>query len=255
MVGAIAELVSAIAWPTVIAVLLLTQRSRLTSLIDRIESVSWPGGGAQFGKQVERESDKVLASSSGATPEVSERQLQAAANIGELSLTVSPDVVRRQIHALAEEYERVRAAMAPGDARTRRLELIATRMRTLGRAARPYLSELMTSASAGERLAAIASFQVAPTVDPAQVSWLGDRVIHEKPFVGYHAAVALVGSARVASEDDRDIVREAITKAKRSLEGKRVDTDRWNTILVAEAELARNGPSRVAEDSVQSRPL
>lgn len=71
---------------------------------------------------------------------------------------------------LAREYETTRASMPPGDQRTRRMEVIVTKMRTLGLAAYPYVSEFSRSSSPGERLAAIAILQTSP--DPQYWEWL-----------------------------------------------------------------------------------
>jgi hypothetical protein len=72
-------------------------------------------------------------------------------------------VIRRQVHDLAVEYERIRATMRPSDSRTRRMEVVLTKMRTLAFAAYPLLDQLTNSSSAGERLAAVAILEVRPS--------------------------------------------------------------------------------------------
>jgi hypothetical protein len=81
-------------------------------------------------------------------------------------------VIRRQVHDLAVEYERIRATMRPSDSRTRRMEVVLTKMRTLAFAAYPLLDQLTNSSSAGERLAAVAILEVRPS--QAYLNWLAE---------------------------------------------------------------------------------
>ena len=125
--------------------------------------------------------------------------------------------------------------MPSGDERTRQMEKVATKMRTLGYAASPLLSELSSSDSPGKRLAAITILQVQP--NPQMFEWLADRLGIEKPFLGYHAAVALLTAARVHDEDQTDQLRNAIEKAKNRLGDRRRGTDRDRVLNDALREL------------------
>ncbi len=66
--------------------------------------------------------------------------------------------------------------------------------------------------------------QVQP--DPQKFEWLADRLGIEKPFVGYHAAVALLTAARVHEQGQTDQLRSAIETAKERLGDRRRGTDR-----------------------------
>jgi hypothetical protein len=147
--------------------------------------------------------------------------------------------VRAQIAELAAEYEGLRKAMEAGDARTRRMEVIASRMRTLARSTIPLLSDLTDSASPGERLAAITALQEVP--DAAWLRWLADRFAAgvETPFVGYHAALALLAAARGLGPDELPEVRRALNHAAALASRLRRDTDRATTLRHAEDELLR----------------
>jgi hypothetical protein len=145
------------------------------------------------------------------------------------------ELARREIEGLATEYERIRGSMRPGDERTRRMEVVASRMRTLALSTTPILSELTESGSAGVRLAAVATLQAIP--DARFTSWLGERVVKERPFVGYHAALALLSAARALEISDLPAVQLAVERARTTR--LRRDTDREMTLSYVDAEIAR----------------
>ncbi|HEY9421319.1 MAG TPA: hypothetical protein VIW92_07895 [Thermoanaerobaculia bacterium] len=136
--------------------------------------------------------------------------------------------IREQIRLLADEYENIRKTMAPGNDRTRRMELVASQMRTLANMGAPLLPELTLSPSAGERLAAVTFLQVHPKL--GYLDWLAERVAQERPFIGYHAAVALLYAARMMSAD----ALPAIRKARTALGARNANTDRGRTLERAE---------------------
>ncbi len=74
------------------------------------------------------------------------------------------------------------------------MEVIASNLRTLAQSTFGLLRELMASDSPGERLAAVSTLQAIP--DARFLGWLAERIPAEKPFIGYHAAVALLAAAR-----------------------------------------------------------
>ncbi|HEV7503671.1 MAG TPA: hypothetical protein VGS07_02040 [Thermoanaerobaculia bacterium] len=129
--------------------------------------------------------------------------------------------LREQIRVLAREYERVRSTIPPGNDRTRSMELIASQMRALANIATPLLPDLMRSDSPGERLAAITCLQVHPSRE--SFDWLSDRVASEKPFIGYHAAIALLYAVRSGFGSE---ALKAVRRAKRSLGPELAETDR-----------------------------
>ena len=89
------------------------------------------------------------------------------------------------------------------------MEVVVSKMRALGRAVVPFRYDLRASPSPGQRLVAIASYQVAPDYD--SLGWLVDRLGAEKPFVGYHAAVALLTAAQDGlAKDNLDELQKAV---------------------------------------------
>jgi hypothetical protein len=208
---------------------LMTQRKPLAALLDSLESLTLPGGiAAKMKRRLDKEAKEILESDPKAAKRPTEAQLKAAERVRDLASSMDWTAIRNQIQHLAREYERIRAAMPSGDVRTRRMEIVATKMRTLGLAAKPFLAELVASKSPGERLAAVTALQVAP--DPEYLEWLGDRMAAEKPFVGYHAAVALTGAARTLDQTHATATQVAIQHAQRSLGPHLRHTDRWREL-------------------------
>ncbi len=166
MIKAVGEAISTIAWPLIVLYLIVSQKDAVNSILSNLESLTLPGGiEAKLRKTVEKETEAILEGKTGGKTELSERQLVASESVQRISKNSDISVVRDQINNVAREYERIRASMSSGDERTRRMEVVTTKMRTLGLAALPLLEELKASASPGSRLAAIAILQVAPNID------------------------------------------------------------------------------------------
>jgi hypothetical protein len=164
---------------------------------------------------------------------VTSEELNAARMMASLSAEsrVSVDELRRQLRALAAQYEAIRASMPSGPERTRRMEVIAGQMRTFSIAAYSLLSEFTQSDSPGERLAAITFLQARP--NQSYLNWLAERLRIEKPFIAYHAAVALQHAARDASPDQRENVRQAVDSALKYVSDLPPSTDRVSVLMSA----------------------
>jgi hypothetical protein len=153
---------------------------------------------------------KPIATGSGDDP-VSTDQRVAAARVERLAQKLDGEDLRAQVQALAREYESVRASMQAGDARTRQMEIVASKMRALSLACYELLPVLTQSPSAGERLAAISFLEVKPSMDYA--TWLADRITQEMPFVMYHAAWALRHAVRVLPKEQLTRLSKEIARA------------------------------------------
>ena len=123
--------------------------------------------------------------------------------------------VKDQVRHLAREYEAVRAAMESGRTRTQRMEAITNRMKSLSSVAYPLVGELATSASPGDRLAAIAMLEMIPSQE--YIEWLASRFGAERPFIEYHSAVALLSAVRELPREFHPRLRLAIVEAMRRL--------------------------------------
>jgi hypothetical protein len=169
---------------------------------------------------------------------------EVAARLAELVLDpdgkseLKSDPLRERIRALAARYNETRDVMAAGDSRTIVMERIAAEMRDVASQAPHFMPELVKSSDPGERLAAIMALQVGARAE--YLPWLADRVDPqtEKPFVGYHAAVALRVAANRLPIEDIATIRSCVEQA-RARSRLRPDSDRDRTMQLALADLAR----------------
>jgi hypothetical protein len=116
------------------------------------------------------------------------------------------------------------------------MEVVVAKMRTLGAAAYPLRHELADSTQAGQRLAALAILQTRP--DFGMLDWVAARASSaERPFVQYHALLALLYAVRNGGEDQKDVLRRAYETAKAGIEGAHPDSDRRGLLDMIEREL------------------
>ena len=167
---------------------------------------------------------------------VSESAKEIAQKVGSLALDSEVPVVQKQALELAQEYEQIRATMPSGNARTRKMEAVMTQMKNLAPMIYPLLQSFSESASPGQRLVATAILQGIPT--PEYLSWLADRLAKDRPFIGYHAAVALLIAVRTLHFSHFDILAQAIQDARNALGEQYQHTDRGRILKNAEEELA-----------------
>jgi Domain of unknown function (DUF4062) len=163
-----------------------------------------------------------------------ESTARVAARIGQLAQG-DLAVVRAQVDELAREYVLVRASMDSGWDRTRRLEIVASRMRTLAPSAFVLLPTLTASDDPGVRLVAVSALEVVPDVE--YVDWLAERFPEERAFVQYHAAVALQTAARELGLDELDRVRAALGRALWHVAELPGENDRVHVLRSADREV------------------
>ncbi len=195
---ALASLVSAVAWPLLVFGAVVVLLPELRSLLARLSDVEVSGIKARVKEKVETElkasADEARRAGTQLSTGPTAGEFARALQVERLASGADISYVRREAERLAAEYERIRASMPFSDERTRLLEVVMAQMRTIGRAALPLRFEFAHSPSPGRRLQAIASLQVEP--DFEFLPWLAERPKFEKPFVAYHAMVALNAAAR-----------------------------------------------------------
>jgi hypothetical protein len=148
--------------------------------------------------------------------------------------TTRPIKVPKPLKLKAREYEDLRAKFSPGADRTRKLEETLSEMRKLAaQIDEETRMDLQKSGSPGERLAAVARLQVYPQMDA--LFWLADRIGAEKPFIAYHAALALLAAARDPNVSAQQVL-EAVKRAQAFLEPNDAGTDRAKVLVQAEQE-------------------
>jgi hypothetical protein len=194
MLRSISELAAALAWPIVFVVLLLTQRRGLTQLLSSFVDIIGKSTRLKLGELIDVEVDR-SAKQAELRPalerEVPIQEREAAARVDKLVGGAELPVVRQRMLEFAHEYEATRSNLKPGPERSRAMDAIAAKMRTLAIAARPFLAEFArASSSPGARLAAIAILQLSPSLE--YVPWLVSRMKEEQPFVFFNASLALL---------------------------------------------------------------
>jgi len=151
---------------------------------------------------------------------------------------------RAEMLALAAEYEEIRRKEQASGDRTRHMTAVFSRMKAKAAAVRGLVDEFQTSTSPGVRLAAIAILQLFP--DARHLDWLAERLDNpkvERPFVGYHAAVALLEAARALPVSECAQLTSALARAKSLAQELPGDTGRQNVLASAEQERSRRCPA------------
>jgi len=245
----ISELVGAIAWPAVFVVLLLTQRRELTRLLASVVEVIGKSTRLKLGEVIDLEVDrsaKKAEESPIAQTEIPAEQREAATRVVELVGDSELSVVRERMLEFAHEYEAIRSDLKPGRERTRAMNGIVAKMRTLALAAKPLLPGFAGDpVSPGKRLVAIAILQLSPSLD--YVQWLVGRMSEEQPFVFFHASLALLAAVRGFGAHNSTLLKPALEEALRvvtSFKGGAPDRNTVETLKTAISELSdTNGGS------------
>lgn len=140
-----------------------------------------------------------------------------------------------RVEELGRAYQNLRKSMPASNERTRKMEILAARMRALACDAYFLLEYLAKNPETGSRLAAVSLLETKP--NPDYLEWLSERFAVEKPFVGYHAALALLVAARALGAEFRQRTKTAIDEANRLLGSGLETTDRAQTLDLAAREL------------------
>jgi tetratricopeptide (TPR) repeat protein len=163
------------------------------------------------------------------------------------------DTTEEMLRALAYEYEDLRERMSSGTERTRLMEGVASRMQELAASAVPLLPPLTGSNSPGIRLAAVVTLEERP--DPQYLSWLADRLGVEKPFVGYHASLALLSAVKNLDTTFYGRIGEALNSAIKNLGAGHEKTDRLRTLNKAKKLLREYWTSRYFNPPAKIREI
>ena len=177
---------------------------------------------------------------------ISSTEVSAAAGVRSL-LDAAPnstlrkaaeDTIKARMVGFAQEYETTRASMHRGPERTRAMNAIVAKMRTLALAADLFQDEWMAAdSSPGRRLAAICILQLNPEM--RALPWLVDRMRVEQPFVFFHASVALLNTARRFGQGNRESVSKALRDALGQVQsfGEKADANTVRLLTLALSEL------------------
>ena len=239
---AVAELFGSLAWPSVFGILLVTQRKALSRILEALVALVQSSTRIKFGDLIDVEVDRTAREAEQQqTPsrEVPTEELEAASRLGRFVTEAELPTVREKMLEFAREYEATRSNMKPGPDRTRVMNSIVAKMRTLAIAATPLLAEFAAwKDSPGARLAAIAILQLSPKLE--YLGWLVERMQNEQPFVFFHASVALLAMTRRFGAVAGDNLKAAINRALntvRSFKGGPPDQNTIDTLELALSEL------------------
>jgi hypothetical protein len=224
--SSMAALLSAVAWPAVVAWFLFVNRVRIAFLLKVLGRKLSSAKKLKLGQfEIEEELAEAVSEAGAEVDEahtpnaVPKNQLRAAKDLKKKVVDSSApksevlEAVRDQIFDLASQYESIRAEMQSGPIRTRRMNEIAAGMRTLALAGLPLRTELTRSKIAGGRLAAICMLQVEPR--PRYFRWLIDRLKTEShAFILFQAALAILELVKkrlyINVEETRSAILDAV---------------------------------------------
>lgn len=240
----VADLVRAIAWPISISIVLIYFRSAITNQLPRVTKVTVPGGSIELERIVSEQLQEAATEAQTQTVEaignVSQEDLQRARAVDRAATNESLPEFKNKMLDLAAEYRQVRGSMPSGEARTRAMSVLVAQMRTLGQAAYPFRGELAFNDDPGQRIAAIAIAQVQP--DPTMLGWLASRIgPTERPFVQYHALLALLIAIRNGDASEAVGFDHAYRTAQLGYDGLSIGerTDRADLLAEIREEVTR----------------
>lgn len=234
LVTAIAALVGALAWPIAVFGIVFILRKELKAIaakvptaLDRMQSIKI----GVVEAQLKGLADQAAKNEEGKAP-VTPEQIRVAANLQARSAEIGKDQLLSQLDRLSIEYDTVRRTMRGGSERTQEMTKILVQMRGLAPAVSDMMEAYKTSGAAGSRLAAIAMMQMEP--EKADIPWLRDRFKSERPFIFYHAALALQNVVDSSTGNRRE---EAVRAAEEGLAALHSfsETPDANTVHVLEA--------------------
>jgi hypothetical protein len=207
LIQAIAALIGAVAWPSLVLLVLLLFRPEIRDSFKRLSKVKV----GSFEADLEAEAAAIVDQAVDRPGVISPEQIRAASRVEIEARAIDDSTLRAQLDRLCLEYERLRQLLPPGRERTRAMTSVLVRMRTLGPACVHMLNELKASPAAGKRLEATAIMQILP--DVADLDWLVERFHSEAPFIFYNAAAAL---RAVAASANPARVAAAVASARKA---------------------------------------
>ena len=241
-VSVFSELVRALAWPLLFGILIITQRQLLGRLLEALIELIRHSNHIKLGDMIDVEVDRsAKEAEKREVPalEVTPGDIEAATRVGRMAESADLSVIRTRMLEFAREYEATRSSMKPGATRTRAMNAIVAKMRTLGIAAAPLLRELAyDKTSPGKRLAALAILQLAP--DLTYLDWIVERMSNEQPFILFHASLVLLAMVRSYGVQSRQELGSAVSRSLEvvsSFSGGPPDRTTVDTLQLAQAEL------------------
>ena len=221
LLTALAAFTGAIAWPATALIIVSLFRRELQSvlnklplMLDRLRKATISGVAVELDRLAVAETDVDQNKGGIITP----AQVEAAARIEVQTRDAGREELNRELDKLCVEYDSLRRAMPRGDDRMQAMTRVVVKMRALAQSLVGSIDGYKSAPSPGGRLAAIIMMQMVPHV--ADLVWLGERFSTEKPFLFYHAALALENAVNISDTPEkrallRDVAEKALAEVKR----------------------------------------
>ena len=184
LLTSVAALVGAAAWPAAFLFVVFVFRGEMKSalriiptILDRVKKASLAGVVLELDRVANAEVDGV-ADKGG---RITSQQIESAARIAVQAQNVSPQELLSELDRICLEYDSIRRILPSGQNRTRAMNRIIVKMRSLVPILVGFLDIYKNSGSPGGRLAAITMMQMIPSV--ADLDWLKDRFSSEQPYI------------------------------------------------------------------------
>lgn len=149
-------------------------------------------------------------------------QVKAATEVERLA-SRDPRAAIEKMEELAREYEQTRSSLPSSEERTRRMADVVGRMTVIALGAVSQLARFSASARPGERLAAVVILKL--RFDGSYSKWLADRLVDDPPFIGFHAASALLAGSRLLGGAQLETLRDAVAVSSKILQEKGWNND------------------------------
>lgn len=219
IVTAFAALISALAWPILLAAVVIHFRKAISAGLDRVPEMMSRAHKAKLGwLEIEL---RQVADIANASPKdkgvVSPEQIRSAAKVEVFSQDLSLGDLRYQVEKLCIEYEDIRRKLPSGQKRTQAMDAVLAQMRTIGPSISFMLDDLKRSSRAADRLVAVAIMQM--ELSRADPNWLLLRFSEDVPFIFYHASLILENLVRTISGEDKVELIDVAQNALEIVEG------------------------------------
>lgn len=225
LLKAIAGLVSALAWPAIALYVFIRYHKQLRDGLSALAGRMPQAEGLELGPlKIALNKSAELATTIPVSPDPQDQReaIQQQTKVGrDLRAEAAQDPsilpeIRKKMDELARQYELIRSTR---DAQSRKatdaevvlMNKVVSQMRALAISCVPYWKDYADSERPGDRLAAVVIVQMSP--DPKYADWLGDRFKVDRPFVFYHAALALQNMADQCWTEGRDKIKAVVKKA------------------------------------------
>jgi hypothetical protein len=149
-------------------------------------------------------------------------QVKAATEVERLA-SRDPRAAIEKMEELAREYEQARSSLPSSEDRTHRMADVVGRMTVIALGAVSQLARFSASARPGERLAAVVILKL--RFDGNYSKWLADRLVDDPPFIGFHAASALLAGSRLLGGSQLETLRAAVAASAKILQEKGWNND------------------------------